>query len=167
MTTQNRRPSFSSSTTSSLSKRQAPTSSSENVGKSTPLVPPPHLAKKRTPLGNLTNRNATNVVSQKASRSFVPSFTSSTSSSLAKRQASFPSSSLENVGKVTPVPPNVVKKRTPLSSNLKSRNNFFHSRSSVQSYALVYTSFLYLNLLVSVLLLMKCLKEMVLFGFVS
>lgn len=53
MSNQNRRSSFSSSTASSLAKRHAP--SSENVGKPG-SVPPPHLAKKRAPLGNLTNQ---------------------------------------------------------------------------------------------------------------
>lgn len=54
MSAHNRRPSFSSSTTSSLAKRQASSaSSSDNVGKV--LAVPPHLAKKRAPLGNLTN----------------------------------------------------------------------------------------------------------------
>ncbi|OWM85119.1 hypothetical protein CDL15_Pgr027906 [Punica granatum] len=53
MSTQNRRSSFSSSTASSLAKRHAP--SSENAGKPG-NAPPPHLAKKRAPLGNLTNQ---------------------------------------------------------------------------------------------------------------
>ncbi|PON50366.1 Cyclin [Trema orientale] len=69
MSTQNRRSSFSSSTSSSLAKRQASSSSShlENVGKVTALAP--HLAKKRAPLTNLTNRNN---VSHSGSRAMVP-----------------------------------------------------------------------------------------------
>ncbi|KAF7816825.1 cyclin-A1-1-like [Senna tora] len=53
MSNQNRRPSFSSSTTSSLAKRHA--SLSENAGKA--MAAPPHLSKKkRAPLSNLTNQ---------------------------------------------------------------------------------------------------------------
>lgn len=68
MSAHNRRPSFSSSTSSSLAKRQASSaSSSDNVGKV--MAVPPHLAKKRAPLGNLTNlRN----VSHSAAKSSVP-----------------------------------------------------------------------------------------------
>ncbi|KAJ7959165.1 Cyclin [Quillaja saponaria] len=61
MSTQNRRSSFSSS----LAKRHA---SSENVGKI--MAVPPHMAKKRAPLGNLTNQKN---VSNSASRNSVPS----------------------------------------------------------------------------------------------
>ncbi|KAK2659447.1 hypothetical protein Ddye_005980 [Dipteronia dyeriana] len=66
MSTQNRRSSFSSSTTSSLAKRHA--SSSENTSKST--VVPPHLTKKRAPLGDITNKRN---LSQNGSRSSLPS----------------------------------------------------------------------------------------------
>lgn len=66
MSTQNRRSSFSSSTTSSLAKRHA--SSSENNGKAN-AVAPPHLAKKRAPLSNITNQ-------KNASRNYVPPSTS-------------------------------------------------------------------------------------------
>ncbi|KAK4804959.1 hypothetical protein SAY86_004776 [Trapa natans] len=59
MSTQNRRSSFSSSTASSLAKRQAP--SSEIVGKPGSM-PPPHVAKKRVPLGNVTNQRSGVVV---------------------------------------------------------------------------------------------------------
>ncbi|XP_059453702.1 cyclin-A1-1-like [Corylus avellana] len=91
MSTQNRRSSFSSSTSSSLAKRLASSSSSslpkrfassssssENVGKTT-------LTKKRAPLADLTNaKNAAHV----ASRSFVPScapVSSATKISMAKK----------------------------------------------------------------------------------
>ncbi|KAF3447024.1 hypothetical protein FNV43_RR12204 [Rhamnella rubrinervis] len=67
MSTQNRRSSFSSSTSSSLAKRHASSSSSENIGKVS--AGPPHMAKKRAPLSNLTNRNN---VSYNGSRSLVP-----------------------------------------------------------------------------------------------
>lgn len=69
MSTQNRRSSFSSSTSSSLAKRHASSSSSssENAGKISAV--PPHMAKKRAPLSNLTNRNN---VSHNGSRSSVP-----------------------------------------------------------------------------------------------
>ncbi|KAJ4700731.1 Cyclin [Melia azedarach] len=67
MSTQNRRSSFSSSTTSSLAKRHA--SSTENVGKYTAV--PPHLAKKRAPLGNITNQR--NVNTQTGSKSSLSS----------------------------------------------------------------------------------------------
>ncbi|XP_054797038.1 cyclin-A1-4-like isoform X2 [Prosopis cineraria] len=70
MSNQNRRSSFSSSTTSSLAKRHASSSSSENVGKPTSL--PPHLAKKRAPLANLTNLKN---VPHAASRNSLPSST--------------------------------------------------------------------------------------------
>ncbi|GMY06700.1 cyclin-A1-1-like [Fagus crenata] len=63
MSTQNRRSSFSSSTSSSLAKRHA-SSSENNTGKATMVAP--HLAKKRAPLSNLTN------VKNVASRSSVP-----------------------------------------------------------------------------------------------
>ncbi|XP_022141694.1 cyclin-A1-1 [Momordica charantia] len=67
MSAHNRRPSFSSSTSSSLAKRQASASSSDNVGKV--MAVPPHLAKKRAPLGNLTNlKNG----SHSAAKSSVP-----------------------------------------------------------------------------------------------
>ncbi|XP_022953995.1 cyclin-A1-1-like [Cucurbita moschata] len=68
MPAHNRRSSFSSSTSSSLAKRQASSASStNNVGKV--MVVPPHLAKKRAPLGNLTNlKNA----SHSAAKSSVP-----------------------------------------------------------------------------------------------
>ncbi|KAI4337848.1 hypothetical protein L6164_016217 [Bauhinia variegata] len=66
MTTQNRRSSFSSSTTSSLAKRHA---SSENVGKV--MAVPPHMAKKRAPLSNLTNQK--NVVHIASKNSMPPS----------------------------------------------------------------------------------------------
>ncbi|KAK3230588.1 hypothetical protein Dsin_002469 [Dipteronia sinensis] len=66
MSTQNRRSSFSSSTTSSLAKRHA--SSSENTNKSAAV--PPHLAKKRAPLGDITNKRN---LSQNGSRSSLPS----------------------------------------------------------------------------------------------
>ncbi|XP_022991147.1 cyclin-A1-1-like [Cucurbita maxima] len=68
MPAHNRRSSFSSSTSSSLAKRQASlASSTNNVGKV--MVVPPHLAKKRAPLGNLTNlKNA----SHSAAKSSVP-----------------------------------------------------------------------------------------------
>ncbi|XP_028757569.1 cyclin-A1-1-like isoform X2 [Neltuma alba] len=69
MSNQNRRPSFSSSTTSSLAKRHA-SSSSEIVGKLTAL--PPHMAKKRAPLANVTNLKN---VSHTASRNPLPSST--------------------------------------------------------------------------------------------
>ncbi|XP_010532201.1 PREDICTED: cyclin-A1-1-like isoform X2 [Tarenaya hassleriana] len=53
---QSRRPSFSSSTMSSMAKRHA-TSSSENFGKPTLAAPAaPRLTKKRAPLGNITNQ---------------------------------------------------------------------------------------------------------------
>ncbi|KAG6578948.1 Cyclin-A1-1, partial [Cucurbita argyrosperma subsp. sororia] len=68
MSAHNRRPSFSSSTSSSLAKRQASSaSSSDNVGKV--VAVPPHLAKKRAPLGNLTNLKS---VSHNAAKSSVP-----------------------------------------------------------------------------------------------
>lgn len=68
MSAHNRRPSFSSSTSSSLAKRQASSaSSSDNVGKV--VAVPPHLAKKRAPLGNLTNLKS---VSHTAAKSSVP-----------------------------------------------------------------------------------------------
>ncbi|KAK4745068.1 hypothetical protein SAY87_011380 [Trapa incisa] len=57
--TQNRRSSFTSSTASSLAKRQAP--SSENAGRPGG-IPLPHAAKKRVPLGNVTNQRSGNVV---------------------------------------------------------------------------------------------------------
>ncbi|KAI9113211.1 hypothetical protein K1719_015736 [Acacia pycnantha] len=69
MSNQNRRSSFSSSTTSSLAKRHA-SSSSENVGKPTSL--PPQMAKKRAPLANVTNLKN---VSHTASRNPLPSST--------------------------------------------------------------------------------------------
>ncbi|XP_028775071.1 cyclin-A1-1-like [Neltuma alba] len=68
MSTQNRRPSFSSSTTSSMAKRRA--SSSENAGKA--MAAPPHLVKKRAPLSNLTNQNN---ASHSALRKSLPSST--------------------------------------------------------------------------------------------
>ncbi|KAF7816824.1 cyclin-A1-1-like [Senna tora] len=86
MSTQNRRPSFSSSTTSSLAKRHA---SSENVGKAT--AAPPHLAKKRAPLSNLTNQK---IASHSASRNSLPSSTSvPCTTKLAKTKKNFPTSS--------------------------------------------------------------------------
>ncbi|CAK7346930.1 unnamed protein product [Dovyalis caffra] len=72
MSTQTRRSSFSSSTSSSLAKRHASSSSTENVGKTTAVAS--HLAKKRAPLGDITNQKN---VTQKGPR------TSITSSSLA------------------------------------------------------------------------------------
>ncbi|KAL5779368.1 hypothetical protein ACOSQ2_010105 [Xanthoceras sorbifolium] len=66
MSTQNRRSSFSSSTTSSLAKRHA--SSSENTSKFTAV--PPHLTKKRPPLTNITNQRN---LSQNGSRSSLSS----------------------------------------------------------------------------------------------
>ncbi|KAJ6405354.1 hypothetical protein OIU84_013335 [Salix udensis] len=70
MSTQTRRSSFSSSTSSSLAKRHASSSSTENAGKATAVAP--HLAKKRAPLGEITNqKNAT----QKGSRNSIPSST--------------------------------------------------------------------------------------------
>ncbi|XP_052306503.1 cyclin-A1-1 isoform X2 [Populus trichocarpa] len=70
MSTQTRRSSFSSSTSSSLAKRHASSSSTDNVGKATAVAP--HLAKKRAPLGDITNqKNAT----QKGSRNSIPSST--------------------------------------------------------------------------------------------
>ncbi|XP_044475153.1 cyclin-A1-1-like [Mangifera indica] len=86
MSTQNRRSSFSSSTTSSLAKRHA--SSSENLKKFTAV--PPHLAKKRAPLGNITNqRNATQSGSKSSisSSSLVPC-----SSKVAKAKKANPAS---------------------------------------------------------------------------
>ena len=68
MPAHNRRSSFSSSTSSSLAKRQASSASStNNVGKV--MVVPPHLAKKRAPLGNLTNLKNS---SHSATKSSVP-----------------------------------------------------------------------------------------------
>ncbi|KAF2291359.1 hypothetical protein GH714_023207 [Hevea brasiliensis] len=71
MSTQTRRPSFSSSTTSSLAKRHASSStSSENVGKA--MTAATHLARKRAPLGDITNqKNAP----QKGSRTSITSST--------------------------------------------------------------------------------------------
>lgn len=66
MSTQNRRSSFSSSTTSSLAKRHA--SSSDNFAKYTAV--PPHLAKKRAPLSNVTNQKN---VTQSGSKSLLSS----------------------------------------------------------------------------------------------
>ncbi|CAN8320650.1 unnamed protein product [Cochlearia groenlandica] len=68
-TNQNRRPSFSSSTKSSMAKRHAPSSSSssssENAAKptsNTAAMADPRLKKKRAPLGNITNlKNATRI----------------------------------------------------------------------------------------------------------
>ncbi|CAI0602096.1 unnamed protein product [Linum tenue] len=71
---QPRRSSFSASTTSSLAKRHA---SSENAGKTAVFAasaaPASHLARKRAPLGDITNnsRNA----AQKGSRTALPSST--------------------------------------------------------------------------------------------
>ncbi|KAJ6997921.1 cyclin-A1-1 [Populus alba x Populus x berolinensis] len=70
MSTQTRRSSFSSSTSSSLAKRHASSSSTENVGKATAVAP--HLAKKRAPLGDITNQKN---VTQKGSRTLIPSST--------------------------------------------------------------------------------------------
>ncbi|KAJ0025263.1 hypothetical protein Pint_08124 [Pistacia integerrima] len=88
MSTQNRRSSFSSSTTSSLAKRHA--SSSENVSKF--MAVPPHLTKKRAPLGNISNlRNVTHSGSKSSlsSSSLVPC-----SSKVAKTKKSNPASSV-------------------------------------------------------------------------
>uniref|UniRef100_A0A1J3GTW7 Cyclin-A1-1 n=1 Tax=Noccaea caerulescens TaxID=107243 RepID=A0A1J3GTW7_NOCCA len=55
---QTRRPSFSSSTKSSIAKRHAPSSSSENSVKpnsNMAVMADPRLTKKRAPLGNITN----------------------------------------------------------------------------------------------------------------
>ncbi|KAK4572747.1 hypothetical protein RGQ29_030965 [Quercus rubra] len=86
MSTQNRRSSFSSSTSSSLAKRQASSSTLENPGKATMIAP--RLAKKRAPLSNITNvKNVAHV----ASRSSVPSSTlmpSATKSAKAKKAPS-------------------------------------------------------------------------------
>ncbi|KAI4307240.1 hypothetical protein L6164_030447 [Bauhinia variegata] len=65
MSTQNRRSSLSSSTTSSLAKRHA---SSENAGKV--IAVPPQMTKKRAPLSNLTNQKN---VAHSASRNSMPS----------------------------------------------------------------------------------------------
>ena len=70
MSTQTRRSSFSSSTSSSLAKRHASSSSTENVGKATAVAP--HLAKKRAPLGDITNQKN---VTQKGSRTLIPTST--------------------------------------------------------------------------------------------
>lgn len=70
MATQNRRSSFSTSTTSSLAKRHASSSSSENVGKV--MAVPSHMAKKRAPLSNVTNLKN---VSHTASRNSLTSST--------------------------------------------------------------------------------------------
>ncbi|KAJ6681616.1 CYCLINS [Salix koriyanagi] len=70
MSTQTRRSSFSSSTSSSLAKRHASSSSAESVGKATAVAP--HLAKKRAPLGDITNQKN---VTEKGSRTFIPSST--------------------------------------------------------------------------------------------
>ncbi|KAJ8762900.1 hypothetical protein K2173_023029 [Erythroxylum novogranatense] len=68
MSTQNRRPSFSSSTKSSLAKRQASSSWSQNAGKGTTVAP--QSGKKRAPLGDVTNHRN---VPQKGSRISAPS----------------------------------------------------------------------------------------------
>uniref|UniRef100_A0A6N2M526 B-like cyclin n=1 Tax=Salix viminalis TaxID=40686 RepID=A0A6N2M526_SALVM len=70
MSTQTRRSSFSSSTSSSLAKRHASSSSAESVGKATAVAP--HLAKKRAPLGDITNQKN---LTEKGSRTFIPSST--------------------------------------------------------------------------------------------
>ncbi|KAJ4838348.1 hypothetical protein Tsubulata_026396 [Turnera subulata] len=67
--TQTRRSSFSSSTTSSLAKQHVSSSSSENVAGKAAVAVAPHLARKRAPLGDITNqKNA----SQKGPRTSIP-----------------------------------------------------------------------------------------------
>ncbi|KAK9271351.1 hypothetical protein L1049_026941 [Liquidambar formosana] len=74
MSTQNRRSSFSTSSSSTLAKRHAVSSSaSENHGKVTAV--PVHLAKKRPPLSNLTNQKSVSLNggrSSAASGTMVP-----------------------------------------------------------------------------------------------
>ncbi|XWS21668.1 hypothetical protein CRYUN_Cryun30bG0074300 [Craigia yunnanensis] len=91
MSTQNgnRRPSFSSSTTSSLAKRHA--SSSENVGKLTAS-----LAKKRVPLSNITNQKNSSRSSVSAS-SLVPC-----SNKIPKERKTQPASNVVFSGHVLP-----------------------------------------------------------------
>ncbi|XP_010530202.1 PREDICTED: cyclin-A1-1 [Tarenaya hassleriana] len=63
---QNRRPSFSSLTMSSMAKRYAP-SSSENFGK--PTAAAPRLTKKRAPLSNITNQKSVSRIPNSSSTS--------------------------------------------------------------------------------------------------
>ncbi|KAL3736730.1 hypothetical protein ACJRO7_025637 [Eucalyptus globulus] len=95
MSNQHRRSSFSSSTTSSLAKRHASSSSSsENAAKAfaAAAAVPSHLAKKRAPLGNLTNLKAGDGNSRSSS---APSTLVANATKLAKtRKGSSTSSSI-------------------------------------------------------------------------
>ncbi|CAH2035624.1 unnamed protein product [Thlaspi arvense] len=69
-TYQNRRPSFSSSTKSSIAKRHGPSSSSENSLKPTSamaVTADPRLTKKRAPLGNITNQKNSSRIANSSS----------------------------------------------------------------------------------------------------
>ncbi|XP_044510683.1 cyclin-A1-1-like [Mangifera indica] len=92
MSMQNRRSSFSSSTTSSLAKRHA--SSSENVRKF--MAVPPHLAKKRAPLSNITNQR--NVIQSGSKSSLSSSSLAPCSSRVAKAKKVNPAGSINNTG---------------------------------------------------------------------
>uniref|UniRef100_A0A2C9U1F9 B-like cyclin n=2 Tax=Manihot esculenta TaxID=3983 RepID=A0A2C9U1F9_MANES len=93
MSTQNRRPSFSSSTTSSLVKRRPSSSTaSENVGKAASAT---KLARKRAPLGDITNqKNAP----QKGSRTSIPSSTLAPCSNKIAKVKKGPPASAINTG---------------------------------------------------------------------
>ncbi|CAN1268650.1 CYCA1-1 [Linum perenne] len=89
MSTQTRRPSFSSSTTSSLAKKRHASASSVKAAATVCAPPPTNSARKRAPLGDITNshRNA----ALKGSKTALPSSTLAQNSTKIAKQKKGPS----------------------------------------------------------------------------